>query len=306
MAQSSSKAIALLVALLLPAALSAQAGPPKHERLRVLFLGDDGHHQPTKRAKELLPVLAKDGVDLYYTDNRDDLNPSELARYHAIMLYNNHTTVTRPQISALLSFVENGGGLVVLHCASASFQNSAEFIRLVGAAFKSHGTGTFSTVRIAADHPAIKDVPVFESWDETYVHSQHNPVDRTVLEVRREKGVDEPYTWVKPYGKGRVFYTAWGHDQRTWGNPGFQRLVEQGLRWTVGGNALTYVAKGPAIKIVDLPAPLPTYKLPPAPWNTPDTPLLRAQDALPTRESLEMMTLRPKFSVSRRFIRQSS
>ena len=31
-----------------------RAGP---ERLRVLFLGDNGHHRPSERAKELLPAL---------------------------------------------------------------------------------------------------------------------------------------------------------------------------------------------------------------------------------------------------------
>ena len=40
----------------------------------------------------------------------------------------------------------------------------------------------------------------------------------------------EPYTWVRTQGKGRVFYTAFGHDERTWGNPGFQQLIEQGTR----------------------------------------------------------------------------
>jgi len=27
-----------------------------------------------------------------------------------------------------------------------------------------------------------------------------------------------------------------GHDQRTWGNPGFQNLVERGIRWAVGAD----------------------------------------------------------------------
>ncbi|MEP7346752.1 MAG: PVC-type heme-binding CxxCH protein, partial [Gemmatimonadaceae bacterium] len=146
-------------------------------------------------------------------------------------------------------------------------------------------------------HPAITGVPVFESWDETYVHTKHNPIDRTVLEVRRDAGRDEPWTWVRSYGKGRVFYTAWGHDQRTWSNPGFQRLVERGLRWTIGGAALTQVAVGPEPKTIELAVPLPTYKLPPAPWNTLDSALTRAQVALPTRESLKLMTLRPRFTV---------
>jgi putative membrane-bound dehydrogenase-like protein len=275
---------------------------PRTDRLRVLFLGDNGHHQPTARAKQLLPVLAADGVDLFYTDDLDDLNTSELRKYDALMLYNNYLTVAPKQLAALLSYVESGHGLVVLHCASASFQNSEEFIRLVGAAFKSHGTGTFSAVRVAVDHPAIRGVPAFESWDETYIHTKHNPVDRTVLEVRRENGHDEPWTWVRTYGKGRVFYTAWGHDQRTWSQPGFQKLVEHGLRWTIGDWALTYVAKGPVTRMMDLEVPLPTYKqtLPdgrPAPWNTPDSAVKKAQMALSTRESLQLMTLRPGFSV---------
>ena len=74
----------------------------------------------------------------------------------------------------------------------------------------------------------------FESWDETYVHTKHNEKDRTVLEYRDEGDGKEPWTWVRTHGKGRVFYTAWGHDQRTWGNPGFQNLVERGIRWAVG------------------------------------------------------------------------
>ena len=81
----------------------------------------------------------------------------------------------------------------------------------------------------------------FESWDETYVHRKHNETDRTVLECRdqgtqAEGQTSEPWTWVRTQGKGRVFYTAWGHDLRTWNNPGFQNLVERGIRWACGGD----------------------------------------------------------------------
>jgi putative membrane-bound dehydrogenase-like protein len=274
---------------------SPQQGNPG--RLRVLFLGDNGHHRPTQRAQQILPALSRNGIDLFYTDKLEDLNDTELDRYQALVLYNNHLSVGDKELAALMRFVGDGGGLVVIHCASASFQNSEEFIRLVGAAFKSHGTGTFSTVRVAGDHPAIAGVPAIESWDETYVHTKHNPVNRTVLEVRRENGHDEPWTWVRTYGKGRVFYTAWGHDQRTWGNPGFQQLIGQGIRWTIGDWALKQVARDPETKQMKLDVPLPTYKRPPAPWNVLDTAITVAQASLPTTESLKMMTLRPHFHV---------
>src|SRR5688572_6371308 len=119
-------ALLLLVLVLWPAQLAAQA--PGRGRLKVLFLGDNGHHRPYQRAKESLAGLAQNGIDLFYTDEREDLNATELDKYHVLMLYNNHTTVAPAQLQSLLEFVRDGGGLVVLHCASASFQNSEEFI----------------------------------------------------------------------------------------------------------------------------------------------------------------------------------
>src|SRR5262249_19506516 len=83
------------------------------------------------------------------------------------------------------------------------------------------------------DHPILRGLGEFESWDETYVHHRHNEKDRVVLSYRVDKNGKEPWTWVRTHGKGRVFYTAWGHDERTWGHPGFQALLERGIRWAV-------------------------------------------------------------------------
>ena len=118
--------------------------------------------------------------------------------------------------------------------ASYCFLNSPKYIALVGAQFQRHGTGTFRTKISRPDDPIMKGFGGFESWDETYVHHKHNDADRTVLEYRAEGEAEEPWTWVRTHGKGRVFYTAWGHDERTWSNPGFQNLVERGIRWAAG------------------------------------------------------------------------
>ena len=109
----------------------------------------------------------------------------------------------------------------------------------MGAQFKKHGGEEFATEIVQPEHPIMKGFGGFSSWDETYVHTKHNDRNRIVLEVRRAGGQEtgnqvEPWTWVRTHGKGRVFYTAWGHDQRTWGNPGFQNLVERGIRWACG------------------------------------------------------------------------
>ena len=137
---------------------------------------------------------------------------------------------------ALLDFVQSGGGFIPLHCASYCFRNNPDVVALIGAQFQRHGTGVFTVqpTDAAATHPLMQGYSSFESWDETYVHTLHNERDRTVLEYRQEGDQREPWTWVRKQGDGRVFYTAWGHDARTFGNPGFQNLVERGIRWACG------------------------------------------------------------------------
>ena len=207
------------------------AEPPK---LKVLFLGDNAGHKPADRFKQLQPVFAKRGIELTYTDKLEALNAKNLGAYDALMIFANHTKIAPEQEKALLEYVENGKGFVPLHCASYCFLNSPKYIEMVGAQFRSHGTGTFRTEVVKADHEITKGFKSFSSWDETYVHTKHNEKGRTVLEVRAEGELKEPWTWVREQGKGRVFYTAWGHDHRTWSHPGFHNLVERGLRWSVG------------------------------------------------------------------------
>jgi putative membrane-bound dehydrogenase-like protein len=280
----------LLIGMLWPVAAAGQA--PAGGRVKALFLGDNGHHRPYQRAKEILPVLAARGIDVFYTDQPSDLNAGVLNQYHVLMLYNNHTNVSDPELNALLAFVQNGGGLVVLHCASASFQNSEEFIRLVGAAFKSHGTGTFRTVTVAVNHPVMRGVPDFETWDETYIHTKHNP-NRTVLAVRRDGSHEEPWTWVRSYGQGRVFYTAWGHDQRTWGNAGFQQLLDNGVKWAAGAATTWAKANEPNPRSVKLDVPLPVYRQDTV-WNVlADKHVDSAQVGISPAESFALTTLRP-------------
>ncbi len=222
----------LLSLIVLAFAGSAFGAEPA--KLKVLFLGDTAGHQPADRFKQLQPVFAKRGIDLTYTDKLEDLNAKTLGGYDALMIYANHTKIAPEQEKALLEYVESGKGFVPVHCASYCFLNSPKYIEMVGAQFRSHGTGTFRTEVVKADHEITKGFKSFSSWDETYVHTKHNEKDRTVLEVRAEGDVKEPWTWVREQGKGRVFYTAWGHDHRTWEHPGFQNLLERGVLWSVG------------------------------------------------------------------------
>lgn len=212
-------------------ALPAVAADKPAVELKALFLGDSGHHQPADRAAQLIPVMSGRGIQIDYTDRLVDLNPENLAKYDALILYANTTQIEPREEQALLDYVASGHGFVPLHCASYCFLNSPKFIELVGGQFQKHGTGEFDTRTVDSEHPITKGLAPFRTWDETYVHTKHNEKDRHILQTRDDASGKEPWTWVRTHGKGRVFYTAYGHDARTWSQPGFQALVERGIRW---------------------------------------------------------------------------
>jgi putative membrane-bound dehydrogenase-like protein len=220
--------------------------------LKVLFLGDNGLHKPAERLRPFAPVMMNRGIQIVYTEDLGALRLENLKRYDAVMIYGNIETISPGSEQALLDYVAQGGGLVALHSASASFRNSDRLIALIGAQFQRHGPiAAFRTRLIAPTNPVTQGFSGFESTDEPYEHTKHNEQNRTILEVRES----EPYTWTRTEGKGRVFYTAWGHDERTWTTSGFQDLVERGIRFAAGQklpDALAARPKMPALELVDI------------------------------------------------------
>ena len=104
-------------------------------RVKLLFLGDNGHHQPALRFRQLAPVFAERGIDLTYTDRTDSLNPRTLNEFAGLMIYANLTELKPDEERALLEYVRGGKGLIPLHCASFCFLNSPAYIALVGGTF---------------------------------------------------------------------------------------------------------------------------------------------------------------------------
>lgn len=222
--------------MLLTSLALAALQQPSGERLRVLFLGDHGHHQPAVRLQEVMGSLARRGIAVDWEDELARVTPELLARYDAVAVYANfaeHAEAPPAFLATLHDFVAvQGRGLLALHCASACFPASPEWTRLIGARFDHHGGEVLTDTLLAPDHPLIRGWTSFTTWDETYVHRDHSESGRTVLAVRGEER--EPWTWVREEGKGRVFYTAWGHDQRTWTQPGFLDLLTRAVLWSVG------------------------------------------------------------------------
>ncbi|MDB4679831.1 MAG: ThuA domain-containing protein [Planctomycetaceae bacterium] len=278
--------------------LSSAVSLDAAEKLSLLFLGGNGPHQPYQRFQQLSPVMRSRGIDLTYTDDMREINRESLSKYDGLVIYANITQIAPEQEKALLNFVAGGKGLIPLHCASYCFLNSEKYIALVGAQFQRHGTGVFRTEILAPDHPVTKKFRGFQSWDETYLHHKHNEEDRTVLETRTADSHAEPWTWVRTHGKGRVFYTAWGHDGRTWSNPGFHNLIERGILWACQLNPQSvepFVDRLPMTKLsgdlkpfeyIDVGPKIPNYT-PGKKWGAQEKPRNMMQKPLSPAESLK-------------------
>ncbi len=240
------KPLLRLLSLSLLAHCPALAASPNGDarRVEVLFLGapaaNHPAHQPVESYRVLKKALGVDGINLTYTEDLADLRRDLLDRYDGVMFYGNwkkSESMDSAQEKALLGYVNDGGGFLPLHSASASFGGSPAYIKLVGGHFKSHETGVFTTRIAEPEHPIMKGFTGFETWDETYTHDQLT-TDRTVLQFRDQ----EPWTWVRNQGKGKVFYTAYGHDARTWGQPAFHELLRRAVLWSVGDKARARLA----------------------------------------------------------------
>jgi uncharacterized protein len=153
------------------------------------------------------------------------------------------------QKADLLSFVrDDGKGFVAAHTATTAFLDWPEFGELLGARYDGHPWNTASGTIINEDpsFPATKHFPAtFAFIDEFYQSQQYSRDKIRVLlrldvskmppnpEFRRTDG-DMPLAWAKTYGKGRVFYSALGHDAATWDNRDIALMYLEAIKWSLG------------------------------------------------------------------------
>jgi type 1 glutamine amidotransferase len=199
--------------------------------------------------------------------------PEQLARFDAIVLNNTSGPWIAPTVDdlaketlkklggnadeveavlrkSLLDFVENGGGIVCLHYAIAGNKQWPEFKELLGATFTGHPWNEEIGVTVEEpDHPLVaafggKD---FRLADEIYQYGP--PYDRANVRVlmsvdpartnmgvrwKNRKDNDFALTWVKTYGKGRVFNTTFGHRTELFWDPQILQFYLDAIQFATG------------------------------------------------------------------------
>jgi hypothetical protein len=71
-----------------------------------------------------------------------------------------------------------------------------------------------------------------------------NPKDPKRDLTRKDK--DYAISWCRTEGKGKVFYTSFGHDEKVWKDEKFQKHLFGGLKWATGELPGDATPSGPA------------------------------------------------------------
>ena len=203
-----------------PAAAASTARP-----IKVLYIGSDEEtpHNPTKMFPLLAAPLARRGIQLTYGRTAAEaLDPAKLEYYDAVMIYGDRIALTPAQTKALTAFIDGGHGLVALHGVGD--------LPIVGAKLAQGGT-EFTAEFVQPANPMVQGLQPFAAWEEPLAPLAAG--ERTVIMERVDGGSRQPWTWLRSQGKGRIFYTGYGHDERTWSQPGFQSLIERGIVWSI-------------------------------------------------------------------------
>ena len=187
-------------------------------------------------------VLASDGTPSLYAKNLND--------FDAIFIFGVREIDLTPQQRAdLLSFVhDDGKGLVAAHAAATTFFSWPEFGVMLGGRFDEHPWGIINAPVIVEDprFPGMTNLPAsFDHTDEYYQVKDFSRTNAHVIlrldvshldlngSLVHHRDQDFPLAWAKLYGKGRVYYSALGHDPSTWDDRAVQEMYLNALRWAL-------------------------------------------------------------------------
>jgi type 1 glutamine amidotransferase len=234
--------------------------PPEIQRPAVLIFSKTNgfrHEEAIPVANALFARFAKDhGWGYFQTENGAVFNPEDLARFDAVVFNNVSGDVFTPeQREAFKTFLDGGGGFVGVHGSGGDMSYNWRWYveHLIGAQFKGHPMFPQfqqATVRVEdREHAATRELPA--EWvrtDEWYSFEKSPRREGYhVLATLDEKsyeaeslfgkdismGDDHPIVWWHCVGKGRVFYSAMGHQPQAYAEPQHAAMLLGATKWAL-------------------------------------------------------------------------
>jgi uncharacterized protein len=247
---------------------------PKKILLFSLHTGFE--HWVIPHTEEVFKILGSKSKGFAMTASKDihQFEMASLANYDAIVLNNtcskpDHRHLFWDQLRAestadsaavmakaqelesnLIEFVSQGGGLLLLHGAVTTLNNSSKFSDLVGASFDYHPPQQQVEVKVEdPSHPLVASFPKegFSHVDEPYFYKNayaklnFTPLlyfDNAKIHSQRPnqelKSGKTYVAWIRPEGKGKVMYISPSHNAQSFENPALLQFYLDGLQYVVG------------------------------------------------------------------------
>lgn len=184
-----------------------------------------------------------DGSILHISDAAElDEEILDPAKTSVVVMY---TTADIPlDVELFNKYIENGGALLGIHCATDTLMTTPAFTDCIGGIFDGHPWNADTPVVLKAvdrRHPIIEPVGDRRALkEEIYQIKEYKQdevrtlmvLDMEATELKRPQLV--PVTWCRNIGEGRVVYTSLGHREDVWQSDWFQDHLTAALRWATG------------------------------------------------------------------------
>jgi type 1 glutamine amidotransferase len=194
------------------------------------------------------------------------------SQYNVLITNYNGDAWAKKTQTAFVEYIRNGGGLVVIHAANNPFGDWQEYNEIIGLGGwggrneksgpylrwregklvrdmtsgpgGSHGPQHEIQIEIrSATHPITAGLPVkwMHTKDEIYNRLRGPAKNLTVLATaltpldKGGTGEHEPMLFTVEYGKGKIFHTVLGHDEKPMKGVGFIFTFQRGTEWAATG-----------------------------------------------------------------------
>ena len=214
---------------------------------KILVLGGGEFHDYTGccevisgHLRELQPACSVETV----IGDLDCLTRPKIDAFDIVVFYWTKDHLTSQQKYDLLEWCAEKGRFVGIHCAATAFQDCPEYEAMLGGRFKKHPPYRKYCISVDINHPAMKqhfeafqppaDWPNWgqqECWvsDEQFLIHYDRRVN--VAASAAFHGEIWPVAWSKPWGAGKVFYLALGHDVAACSGEFFRQMLFAGVNW---------------------------------------------------------------------------
>jgi type 1 glutamine amidotransferase len=233
--------------------------PPKQPRKLLVFnLCKGFKHGSIGHWDKALEIMGKKtgAFEVVVSGDMAMFKAENLSKFDAVCL-NNTTRLgfEEPELrKSLMDFIKGGKGIIGIHAATDNFYQWPEAAKMMGGQFCGHpwgGGGTWAVKIDDPEHPLmapykgkgfkVKDEiyltkPPLYSRDKQRVLMSLDMSDKTTGGVRRGefKDADVGISWVKDYGKGRLFYCSLGHNNHLTWDPVLLGHYLAGIQFALG------------------------------------------------------------------------